>query len=137
LRTGAKKLLALRRRHKRNKPEFVRQEGWRYVRLEGSWRRPRGKDSKMRLGVKGWPKKVRAGYGSPKITRGLHPSGLKQILIASKRDLDEAGPPEGKILVLSSKLGRKLREALAKEASSRGFLIANYKTRIVEKAEEA
>lgn len=133
--TGNKKLLALRRKRKRAKPEFVRQESWRYVRLDGSWRRPRGKDSKMRLGVKGWPKTVNVGYGSPRKTRGLHPSGLKPVLISSKKDLEEAGSPEGKILVFSSKLGRRLREALAKEASSRDFAIANYEARVVEKTE--
>jgi large subunit ribosomal protein L32e len=135
LSTGDKKLLALRRKRKNAKPDFVRQESWRYVRLDESWRRPRGKDSKMRLGVKGWPKTVNIGYGSPKKTRGLHPSGLKPVLISSKRDLEEAGSPEGKILVFSSKLGRRLREALAKEASSRGFAIANYEAKVVEKTE--
>lgn len=122
----AKKLLALRRKRKKTKPDFVRQESWRYVRLDESWRRPRGKDSKMRLRVKGWPKTVKIGYGSPKKSRGLHPSGLKPVMISSKRDLDKAGSPEGKILIFSSRLGRRLREALAKEALSRGFAIANY-----------
>ncbi|MCS7138594.1 MAG: 50S ribosomal protein L32e [Crenarchaeota archaeon] len=131
----AKRLLALRRKHKATKPEFVRQESWRYVRLDESWRRPRGKDSKMRLRVKGWPKIVKVGYGSPRKTEGLHPSGLKPILISSKRDLEKAGSPEGKILILSSKLGRRLKEALAKEAFSRGFVIANYETKAVKTKE--
>jgi len=126
LNSEAKKLLALRRKRKKTKPDFVRQESWRYVRLDESWRRPRGKDSKMRLRVKGWPKTVKIGYGSPKKSRGLHPSGLKPVMISSKRDLDKAGSPEGKILIFSSRLGRRLREALAKEALSRGFAIANY-----------
>jgi len=131
LNTGVKKLLAIRRRQKEKKPEFVRQESWRYARLDKSWRRPRGKDSKMRLRIKGWPKIVKVGYGSPKETRGLHPSGLKPVLISSRKDLENAGSPEGKILVFSSKLGRRLREALAKEALSKGFVIANYKTKAV------
>lgn len=130
--TQAKRLVALRRRRKKTKPEFVRQESWRYVRLDESWRKPRGKDSKMRLRFKGWPKIVKVGYGSPRKTRGLHPSGLKPILISSRRDLEEAGSPEGKILVFSSKLGRRLREAFAKEALSKGFAIANYEAKIVK-----
>ncbi|MGC8832200.1 MAG: 50S ribosomal protein L32e [Thermoproteota archaeon] len=133
----AEKLLSSRRKRKKTKPVFVRQEGWRYVRLEEGWRRPRGKDSKMRLRVKGWPKSVRIGYGTPRSVKGLHPSGLKPILISSKQDLENAGSPEGKILVFSSKLGRRLRETLAKEASSRGFIVANYRRRVIEKAEEA
>ncbi|MEM3660886.1 MAG: 50S ribosomal protein L32e [Thermoproteota archaeon] len=132
----AKKLLSARRRRKEAKPEFVRQESWRYTRLSENWRRPRGKDSKMRLSVKGWPKTVNIGYGTPRRARGLHPSGLKPVLISSRRDLEKAGSPEGKILVFSSRLGRRLREALVQEASSRGFVIANYERKVIEKAEE-
>jgi large subunit ribosomal protein L32e len=131
------KLLSARRKRRKTKPVFVRQESWRYVRLSGNWRRPRGKDSKMRLSVKGWPKTVNIGYGTPRKAKGLHPSGLRPILVSSRRDLEKAGSPEGKILVFSSRLGRRMRDALAKEASSRGFVIANYERRIIEKAEEA
>lgn len=127
----AKKMLSLRRSRKRTKPVFVRQESWRYVRLDENWRRPRGKDSKMRLRVKGWPKVVSIGYGTPRKVKGLHPSGLRPVMISSRRDLEEAGSPEGKILIFSSKLGRRLREALAKEASSKGFVIANYERKII------
>jgi len=131
-----KKLLSARRRRKETKPSFVRQESWRYTRLSENWRRPRGKDSKMRLSAKGWPKTVNIGYGTPRRSRGLHPSGLRPILISSRRDLEKAGSPNGKILVFSSRLGRRLREALAKEASSKGFIIANYERKVIEKAEE-
>ncbi len=132
----ARKLLSARRRRRETKPGFVRQESWRYTRLSENWRRPRGKDSKMRLSVKGWPKTVNIGYGTLRRARGLHPSGLKPVLISSGRDLEKAGSPEGKILVFSSRLGRRRREALAKEASSKGFAIANYERRVIEKAEE-
>jgi len=133
----AKRLLYARRKRRMAKPVFVRQESWRYVRLSENWRRPRGKDSKMRLSVKGWPKTVNIGYGTPRRARGLHPSGLKPILISSRRDLEKAGSPEGRILVFSSRLGRRMRDVLAKEASSRGFVVANYERKIIEKAEEA
>jgi large subunit ribosomal protein L32e len=42
---------------KKRKPEFRRQESWRYKRVGESWRRPKGLDSKMRKEVKGWPRK--------------------------------------------------------------------------------
>ena len=51
---------------KLKRPEFVRQESWRYVRLKPNWRRPRGKDSKMRLQRSGWPPLVKIGYRTPK-----------------------------------------------------------------------
>ncbi|MGQ9478578.1 MAG: 50S ribosomal protein L32e [Thermoproteota archaeon] len=134
--TEAEKLLTARRKRKMNKPEFTRQESWRYVRIKENWRRPRGKDSKMRLRIKGWPRVVRIGYRGTKEARGLHPTGLKPVMVSSKKDLEEVGPPEGKIIIFSSRMGRRLRETLAKEALARGFRIANYR-RATKASEEA
>ncbi|MEM2115172.1 MAG: eL32 family ribosomal protein, partial [Candidatus Caldarchaeum sp.] len=58
-------------RKRRKTPKFVRQESWRYVRLETGYRRPRGKDSRMRLQKSGSPPLAKIGYGSPKKYRGL------------------------------------------------------------------
>ncbi|MCD6106274.1 MAG: 50S ribosomal protein L32e, partial [Thermoplasmata archaeon] len=43
-----KRLLELRNRLNRKRPEFRRQEWFRYKRLGEKWRRPRGLHSKMR-----------------------------------------------------------------------------------------
>ena len=75
---------------KLRRPEFVRQESWRYVRLKPNWRKPRGKDSKMRLQVKGWPPLVKVGYRTPRKYRGLHPSGYKEVLVYRPEDLEGA-----------------------------------------------
>jgi len=72
---------------KAKKPEFIRQESWRYKRVDESWRRPRGLDSKMRLKRKGWPASPNIGYRSPKELRGLHPSGYREILVRNLSDL--------------------------------------------------
>ena len=66
---------------KDKRPDFKRQESWRYKRVKENWRRPRGIDSKMRKKVKGWPRSAEVGYRSPKETRGLHPSGYEEVLV--------------------------------------------------------
>ena len=81
-----KDLVALREKVKAKKPDFVRQESWRYVRVKESWRKPKGMDSKMRLQKKGWPPIVKVGYRGPSKARGLHPSGCLLYTSPSPRD---------------------------------------------------
>ncbi len=85
---------ALRKRKQvtNKKPDFGRQESWRYRRLKESWRRPRGIDSKMRKKVKGWPRSPGVGYRSPKETRGLHPSGYEEVIVRNVDDVRKVDP---------------------------------------------
>ena len=85
-------LLRVRSRQKNKKPHFVRQESWRYKRVAASWRRPKGIDSKMRLKLRGRPKSVAVGYRSPKLVRGFHPSGFKEVLVHNVKDLEKFDP---------------------------------------------
>lgn len=84
--------LRKRKRVADRKPDFGRQESWRYERLKESWKRPRGIDSKMRKKVKGWPKSPGVGYRSPKKTRGLHPSGYEEVVVRNVDDVRKVDP---------------------------------------------
>jgi large subunit ribosomal protein L32e len=50
-----KELLQLRKKIADKRPDFVRQESWRYKKLATNWRKPKGKDNKMRRQVSGVP----------------------------------------------------------------------------------
>lgn len=88
------KLLRIRSAQKCKKPNFNRQESWRYKRVKPSWRKPRGRDSKMRKKKGGWPKLVEVGYRSPKKVRGLHPSGFEEVLVNNVKDLEKISPQQ-------------------------------------------
>jgi len=121
---AGEKAIALRERVKKRKPSFVRQESWRYVRLKENWRRPRGLDNKMRLKVKGWPPTVNAGYRGPKIARGLHPSGFREILVYNVQELKAVNPKTHAVRIAHTVSKRKRMEILT-EAKRKGITILN------------
>lgn len=109
---------------KDRKPKFRRQEWFRFKRLGEKWRRPRGKDSKMRVGRRGKPPMPSVGYKSPKITRGLHPSGLVEVVVNSPRDIEGVNPGRQAIRVASS-VGRRKRERILARAKELGIRVLN------------
>jgi len=76
------------KRHK--KPKFLRQEWFRFKNIRRKWlkwRKPRGLHSKLRRHIKGKGFRPQPGYGTPKTLRGLHPCGLKEVLVSNKKEL--------------------------------------------------
>ncbi len=122
----AEKALKLRERVKKRKPNFVRHEGWRYKRLKEGWRRPRGLDNKMRRKIKGWPPTVNVGYRGPKATRGLHPSGYKEVLAYNTKDLEEIDP-KTRAIKIAHTVGKRKRAKILVEARKKKITILNLK----------
>jgi len=109
---------------KRDTPRFVRQESWRLVRVKERWRRPRGKNSKMRLGKRGWPKIVKIGYKKSRKGRGLHPSGLEEIIVRRPADLETINA-KTQIVKISHTVGERNRIAIMERAQALELTVAN------------
>jgi len=142
--TTIEKALNLRRRAKKKKPKFARQESWRYKRLKEKWRRPRGLDNKMRRKIKGWPPTVSVGYRGPKVARGLHPSGYKEVLVYNAEGLEKIDQKTQAIRIAHT-VGKRKRAKIITEARKRKITILNLKEakevvkeekELVEKKEE-
>ncbi len=123
-----KRLLELRKEMARRRPEFIRQESWRYKRIKPSWRRPRGIDSKMRMEVKGWPKRVKVGYRGPKAVRGLHPSGYKEVLVHNIKELEKLDP-ETEAARIAHTVGARKRKEILERAKELGIKVLNPRVR--------
>jgi len=109
---------------KKRTPKFRRQEWFRFARLGEKWRKPRGGNSKMRLGMKGKPAIVSIGYRSPKSVRGVHPSGFVEVMVYSTRDLEGLDTNKQAVRIGSSVGGRK-REQIMVKAKELGIRVLN------------
>jgi len=106
------------------KPNFKRQEWFRYKKLGEKWRKARGKTSKTRRYEKGKPAMPTIGYRSPKATRGFHPSGYYDILVSNIQELENLDPATqaGRI---SATVGKRKKEVMLLKAKELGIKILN------------
>ena len=111
---SVKELLELRKQIKARKPDFVKEESWRYKRVKERWRKPKGIDSHMRKRKKGWPKLVKVGYRGPRAARYLHPSGYYDILVHNVYELSRLDNKKDAARMASGVGKRKRKEIMEK-----------------------
>lgn len=119
------RLLRIRTLKRKQRPTFARYESWRYKKLKKSgWRKQRGIDNKTRRKMKMGVKSPEPGYRGPKKVRGLHPSGLEDILVIHKNDLKNLSPEKHGIRI-ATRLGAKKRIKLIEYAQELDFKVFN------------
>ncbi|WP_188680485.1 50S ribosomal protein L32e [Thermogymnomonas acidicola] len=119
-----KRLLKIKVEQARKRPAFRRQEWFRYKKLGDAWRKPRGKHSKMREHLARRPPVVDSGFRSPRIVRGLHPSGFREVLVNNVSELERLDRNR-EAARIASKVGAKKREAILKRADELGIRVIN------------
>jgi len=120
------RLLRIRARVKRKKPRFRRQEWWRYPKFKNNpkWRRPKGIDSKLRLKKKGKARSPSIGWGSPRLVRGLHPSGYEEVLVHNVKELEAVDASRQAVRIAAS-VGSRKREAIVARAKELEIKVLN------------
>lgn len=117
-------LLAARKKVSSKRPKFIRQESWRYDRLAENWRKPKGKDNKMRKQKSGVPELVKVGYRGPRDARNLHPSGYTDNVIYNPAGLTDLDPKKDAIR-LARTVGMRKRKEIIEQAAKKGFKVLN------------
>jgi large subunit ribosomal protein L32e len=117
-------LLAARKKVSSKRPKFIRQESWRYDRLAENWRKPKGKDNKMRKQKAGVPAIVKIGYRGPKAARGLHPSGYTDNVVHNVAELLMLDPKKDAAR-LGHTVGKRKRLDIISKATERGIKLLN------------
>jgi large subunit ribosomal protein L32e len=118
------RLLRVRKKLNSKRPKFLRTETWKKKSFQNDpkWRKPRGKDNKMRMKRSGKQPLVSVGYRGPKEVRGTHASGLKEVMITNPGQLDGL---ENVIIRINATVGNKKKIEIVKKAVKSNLKIAN------------
>lgn len=117
--------------------EFLRKGWFRYSKLgkrrknKQVWRRPSGRDNKMREKRRGYPAVVSIGYGTKKEEKGLV-RGKTPVKINTIKDLEKI--VKGKIGILG-RIGKKKKIEIAKIAKEKKIEIYNLNPKKIIKKE--
>ncbi len=122
---STKAALAMRASQAKKQPAFRRQEWFRYRRLSKTgYRKPKGKDSKMRQNRKYRSPMARVGYGKVATARGLHPSGFEEVLVHTLDQLDGLDP-ERQAVRIGGSVGNRKRTRIHDRADDLGLRVLN------------
>ena len=119
--TDINRLLRLRRSMKRKRPKFLHQEHWKLNRFKkASWRKPRGKRSKMRSKERAKPYLVSIGYRSPKKVRYFHPKGAPEITVHNVTDVQKVVTEEQNCVIrIASGVGTRKKIDMVRAAAQK------------------
>ena len=122
---ATKAALDMRSAQSKKQPAFRRQEWFRYRRLSKTgYRKPKGKDSKMRMNRKYRSPMARIGYGKIAAARGLHPSGFEEVMVHAAGQLDGLDP-ERQAVRIGSSVGNRKRSRIHDRADDLGLRVLN------------
>jgi large subunit ribosomal protein L32e len=117
-------LLRSKIRKARKTPRFKRQELWAQAILKDTWRKPKGRHSKMRKQERGRGRLPKPGYGSPVAVKGLNKQGFREIRVFNPSQLEKLDKEKEAALVASA-VGRKKRLEILKRAEELGVTVVN------------
>lgn len=113
---------------KRKIPKFYRRDWYKLLRIgkkskkKRVWRDSKGRHSKVRLKIKGKPKRPTVGYGEAKELYGLV-KGVKPVLVENIEKLNNISKEEG--IIISGKIGKRKRNLILEEAKKKNLKVLN------------
>lgn len=118
-------LLKIRAEMKKKRPSFVRSEGnsKNTRKTNDSWRKPKGRDNKLRRRVNG-EGVVSKGYSVPPAVRGLHACGLKDVVVSNINDIQKLNSKTDAARI-SATVGIKKKITLLAEAAKHKIKVLN------------
>jgi len=110
------------------KKKFIRTDSFRYSKLGKNrkklqkWRKPKGRDNKMRIGFFGQPVSPGVGYKKARKEAGLI-QGKQPLLVHNLDELEQADAK--KHIVIVARVGARKKIEIIKKAEGMKLMIAN------------
>lgn len=117
-----KALIELRAQIRSKTPPFRRTSLLRHPKLEDTWRKPKGRDSKIRERRKG--ALVQVGYGGPRAVRNMHPTGMFESIVHNKDDL-KAIDAKTHVARISAQVGNRKKLEIIEAAKKAKIWVLN------------
>jgi large subunit ribosomal protein L32e len=120
------RLLSHRHAQDAHRPRFTRQASYRYYRIgrDGSWRKPRGLQSKQRRHYGYRSTIVSIGFRSPRLVRGRTPTGFRPIVVQTVGEIGRIDPAQ-EAAIIARTVGTQKRLVLEEAARKRGIHVLN------------
>jgi len=107
---------------KKKKPNFnVLNFGF-FKSVKSRWRKPRGTHNKKRMKFRWAGALPRIGYKNPKELRGLHPSGMREVLVSNVAGLDGL---KDVVVRIASSVGARKRAVMEEKAKTLKLKVVN------------
>ncbi|MDD5022827.1 MAG: eL32 family ribosomal protein [Candidatus ainarchaeum sp.] len=112
---------------KKSKPTFNVLNHGKKRRVKARWRKPRGIDNKKRIRRKEFGASPKVGYKNSKTDRGMHPLGIKEIMICNIKELiDNSKKVKEKwVARISGKVSKRNKLAIKEKAKELKIKTAN------------
>ncbi|HUI38126.1 MAG TPA: 50S ribosomal protein L32e, partial [Thermoplasmata archaeon] len=120
------RLLHVRAEVGARRPKFVRTASHRYFRIGRweSWRSAKGLQSKQRRHYGYRPVVVSIGFGSPRRTRGLTPTGFRPVVVRTAGEIEKLDRTTDAAIIART-VGTRRRLALEETARKLGLHVLN------------
>lgn len=107
---------------KKNKPKFnVPNLGF-FKSVKARWRKPRGTHNKKRMKASFMGASPKIGYRNPPEMRGLHPSGMKEVIVNNVKEIENL---KDVVVRIASSVGGKKRALIEEKAKALHLRIVN------------
>jgi large subunit ribosomal protein L32e len=115
---------------KKKRPKFLHQEHWKLSQFKkASWRKPRGKRSKMRAKERSKPFLVSIGYRGPKEVRHWHPRGMPEVTVYTVREVEQI---TGEVVRIASAVGTRKKIDIVRAAVEKNIPLVNPRIKFVK-----